>query len=96
MRTLGYTSCKADPDLRYKSMVIPGDGFKYYAYVLLYVDDYLCIHHGAISAIREIDKYFPMKQGSIGDPVYTYLRTVPNNALHGKVLINSRSAEIAS
>jgi hypothetical protein len=38
MRTTGYTSCKADADLWYKPSTRP-DGFKYYAYMLLYVDD---------------------------------------------------------
>jgi ribosomal protein L31E len=68
MRMIGYQSCKADPDLWYKAMVRPEDGFKYYGYVLLYVDDCLCINHDAERALQEIDKYFPMKAGSIGDP----------------------------
>ena len=42
MRHLGYDSCKADPDLWMKRMVRPDDGFEYYAYILLYVDDALC------------------------------------------------------
>ena len=47
MRNLGYTLCKADPDLWYKPEVRPDDGFRYYTYVLLYVDDFLSIHHDA-------------------------------------------------
>ena len=39
MRHLGYQPCLADPDLWFKAEVQPADGFKYYAYVLLYVDD---------------------------------------------------------
>lgn len=38
MKTLGYKSCLADPDLWYKPMVRPEDGFKYYAYMLAYVE----------------------------------------------------------
>jgi hypothetical protein len=68
MRTLGYQQCKADADLWYKPMVRPGDKFEYYAFVLTFVDDCLSIHHDADSALHEIDKYFPMKPGSIGDP----------------------------
>ena len=49
-------------------MVRREDGLRYYAYILLYVEDVLCIHHDAESAIRELDNYFPMKKGSIGDP----------------------------
>ena len=68
MRTLGYLPCKADPDLWYKPMVHPEDIFKYYAYMLLYVDDCLAIHHDAEMALTELDNYFAMKKGSIGDP----------------------------
>jgi len=32
------------------------------------VDDYLAIHHDAEGALWQIDKFFPMKAGSIGDP----------------------------
>jgi hypothetical protein len=35
MRTLGYKPCLADPDVWYKLMVRPGDGLKYYAYMLI-------------------------------------------------------------
>jgi len=34
----------------------------------LYVDDCLAIHHDAEGALLQIDKFFPMKAGSIGDP----------------------------
>jgi Reverse transcriptase (RNA-dependent DNA polymerase) len=68
MQMLGYERCKADPDLWYKPMVCPDDKFECYVYVLLFVDDCLAIHHNEKSALTEIDKYFPMKLGSIGDP----------------------------
>ena len=28
----------------------------------------MCIHHDGVSTIKIIDKYFQMKEGSIGDP----------------------------
>ena len=68
MRQLEYVPCLADPDLWMKRMVRPDDGFEYYAYVLLYVDDVLAISHDSEITIREIDKFFPMKDGSVGDP----------------------------
>ena len=68
MRTLGYLPCKPDLDLWYKPMVRPEDNFKYYAYMLLYVDDCLAIHHDAEMALTELNNYFAMKKGSIGDP----------------------------
>ena len=68
MRSIGYTPCKADPDLWFKPMVRPDDGFKYYAYVLLYVDDVLCMGHDARAQLAEIDKFFMMKKESMEDP----------------------------
>ena len=68
MRNLGYESCKADTDLWFKECVRPDDGLRYYAYVLIYVDDCLAIHHDAQSCLLEIDKFFTMKPDSIGDP----------------------------
>jgi len=67
MRMLGYKSCVTDADLWFKTFVRPDDGFKYCAYILLYVDDFLCIHHNAESALYKIDKYFSMKKGSLKD-----------------------------
>ena len=68
MRTLGYSSCKADSDLWYKPITCLDDGFGYYAYILLYIDDCLAIHHDAESILYELDKYFQMKKGSFVDP----------------------------
>eukprot|EP00978_Attheya_sp_CCMP212_P012602 scaffold31521_cov55-Attheya_sp.AAC.1 len=41
MHTLGFKSCLADQDLWYKASTRPDDGFEYYTYFLLYVDDIL-------------------------------------------------------
>ena len=68
MRELGFSSCLADPDVWYKAETRPSDGHKYYAYVLLYVDDALCIHHDPLSVLDRIDTFFKFKTGSIGDP----------------------------
>ena len=51
-----------------KPMVRPEDGFKYYAYVLLYVDDVMVTHHDTESILRRIDKYFKLNTSLIGDP----------------------------
>ena len=68
MRALGYSSCKADADLWYKPMTRPDVNVPYYGYVLLYDDDCMAISHDAATTLREIDKFFPMKPGSISDP----------------------------
>jgi len=67
MRHMGYTPCLADPDLWMKAEVRE-DGFKYYAYVLCYVDDVLSISHNAEEVLTRLDKYFRIKPGSLGDP----------------------------
>ena len=68
MYHLGYKSCLADPDLWNKPDVREEDKYEYYLYVLLYVDDCLCIHHSAEEELNKIDKFFMMKAGSIGGP----------------------------
>ena len=65
---LGWESCKADRDLWMKPETRCDDGYQYYAYCLLYVDDILMVHHNAKSALKEIDHFFKMKPNSIGDP----------------------------
>ena len=44
LRYLVYASSKADPDVWLKAETKPG-GTEYYAYVLVYVDDVLHLHH---------------------------------------------------
>jgi hypothetical protein len=68
MHHLQYEPCKVDPDLWMKPMTRPDDGFRYYAYVLIYVDDILAISHDALGDLNKIDLYFKMKKGSIGNP----------------------------
>ena len=67
MLHLGYESCKADPDVWLKRFTKP-DGTPYYGYMLLYVDDALCVNHDAEKELYRLDKYFKMKPESIGDP----------------------------
>lgn len=68
MRQMGYTSCKADPDLWYKAETRPTDNFRYYAYILCYVDDILCMHHDPMTILDRINGYMPLKPSSVGDP----------------------------
>ena len=58
---LGYKSCLADPDLWYKPDVRKEDNYKCYSYVLLYVDDCLCIRQSAEEELNKIDKFFKVK-----------------------------------
>jgi hypothetical protein len=59
---MGYTSCKADPDLWLKAVTRPEDNVHYYAYILCYVDDILCIHHDLMpSSVGNPDIYLGAK-----------------------------------
>ncbi len=68
MRRMGYTSCKADPDLWLKAETQPDNNFRYYAYILCYVNDILVIHHDAMSILDKINGYMPLKPTSVEDP----------------------------
>ncbi|KAI2502052.1 Reverse transcriptase (RNA-dependent DNA polymerase) [Fragilaria crotonensis] len=70
MRHLGWQSCVADQDLWMKPETRPDDGYKYYAYCLLYVDDILVVHHDGIRSLKEIDHFFKTKPGSMRDPEF--------------------------
>ncbi len=68
MRQMGYTSCKANPDLWFKAMTRPTDNFKYYAYILCYLDDILVMHHDPMTILDKTNGYMPLKPSSVGDP----------------------------
>jgi hypothetical protein len=44
MKHLGWHPCRADRDLWMKAETRPDEGFLYWAYILIYVDDILCVH----------------------------------------------------
>ncbi len=68
MRQMGYTSCRADPDLWLKAVTRPEDNVRYYPYIRCYVDNILCIHHDPMSVMGEVNKYLPLKPSSVGNP----------------------------
>ena len=68
MHQMGCTSCKADLDLWYKAETRPADNFRYYAYILCYVDKIFCVHHDPMSVLNLINEYMPLKPSLVGDP----------------------------
>jgi hypothetical protein len=48
-----------------KAETRPNDGVRYWAYVLIYVDDMLCVHHDPGTPLYKLEEYFKMKEGSI-------------------------------
>jgi hypothetical protein len=51
-----------------KSETHPDDGVLYLAYILIYMDDILWVHHDPGSPLVKVDEYFKMKEGSIQVP----------------------------
>jgi hypothetical protein len=44
-----------------KAETCPDDGVLYWAYILIYVDDILCVHHYLGAPLEKLDEYFKMK-----------------------------------
>jgi hypothetical protein len=65
--TMGFTSSLADPDVWYKPATKP-NGDKYYTYLLIYVDDVICIDVNPKKYIDQIGEVFTIKPGSAGPP----------------------------
>jgi hypothetical protein len=64
----GFNPCLVDLEHWMLASICPSDGHEYYAYVLIYIDNVLVVHHAAKNILLCIDKYFQLKPGSIGDP----------------------------
>ena len=67
MRALHWAPCDADPDVWMRAAV-RSDGFQYWEYILIYVDDLLVISENPKDILAKIDYYFPIKPDSIGPP----------------------------
>jgi hypothetical protein len=70
MKHLGWTPCCAYRDLWMKAETRPEGGVLYWAYILIYVDDILCVHHDPGDPLAKLDEYFKMKEGSIQVPTF--------------------------
>jgi hypothetical protein len=51
-----------------KAETRPDDGVLYWAYILIYVYDILCVHRDPGSTLEKLDEYFKIKEGSIQVP----------------------------
>jgi Reverse transcriptase (RNA-dependent DNA polymerase) len=71
LRDLDYFSCKADPDVWMRENSKPC-GERYWEFVLMYVDDIMCISHDPQKVMDHIGKVYTLKKGSVGEPT-TYL-----------------------
>ena len=67
MRHLDFTSCLEDPDV-WMRPAKKTDSTSYYEYILLYTDDALVISQHAEETLKELGRYFELKEESIGPP----------------------------
>jgi hypothetical protein len=65
-----------------KAETHPDDGVLYWAYILIYVDDILCVHHDPGAPLAKLDEYFKMKEGSIQVPTFYLGAKLKKTVLH--------------
>jgi hypothetical protein len=66
-RDLGFTSCKADPDV-WMRPAEKKDGFQYYEYVLVYVDDVFVYSPDPMGVIKYLTKVKQFKATELCEP----------------------------
>jgi hypothetical protein len=71
LQEAGFKACKADADV-WMRPAVKADGFKYYEYVLCYVDDILIISQHPKRIMEALEHKYILKAGSVGEPK-TYL-----------------------
>lgn len=67
MVDLGWKDSKADPDVYIRPQVKP-DGTKYYEYLLVYVDDIMCISHEPEVTMKAIAGLYRLKNDEVAPP----------------------------
>ena len=67
LEQIGFKSSLVDPDAWYKPSV-KSTSEEYYTYLLVYVDDLLCIDECPQKYMDMIKQNFKIKEGSIGPP----------------------------
>jgi hypothetical protein len=82
-----------------KAETHPDDGVLYWAYILIYMDDILCVHHDHGSPLSKLYEYFKIKGGSIQVPTF-YLgaklkKTVLSNGVVAWGVISSKYVQSA-
>jgi hypothetical protein len=86
MKHLGWHPCRADRDLWMKAETRPDYGVLYWAYILIYVDDILCVHHDPDAPLAKLDEYFKMNEGSIQVPTFYLGAKLKNTVLPNGVV----------
>ena len=66
---LGYIPTYADAEV-YRKPLVKADGSTYYGYLVVYVDDILCIEESPTGTMKEIEQLFRLKDGVAKPSMY--------------------------
>ena len=85
LHRMEYLPNRADPDL-YTKEATKSNGEKYYEYILVYVDDILCVSENPMRLMTALQGAYDLK-GSIQKPINTLGRTLaPGSSSSGTQL----------
>jgi hypothetical protein len=62
LHELKFQSCLADPDVWFRPATKP-NGFQYYEYIFVYVDDLLVLSHQPAIIMKGLEEYYRLKDG---------------------------------
>ena len=80
---IGFKSSISDPDVWLRPATKP-DGEQYYEYMLVYVDDILCISHDPMRPMKQIAEVLRFKKDKIEPPEFYLGARIENKKLNGK------------
>ena len=79
---IGFRTTIADPDVWIR-MNVKADGEEYYEYVLVYVDDIMCISHKAKDTLSELKQFIRFKKDKIEEPSMYLGATLEKKMING-------------
>ena len=94
---IGFVPTWADPDV-WRRPAVKEDGFKYYEYVLCYVDDILAISHKAKDALKAVQAVFKLKDNRIEPPdmyLGATLSVMEDNGVQGWCMTSDKYVKAA-
>ena len=80
---IGFHLTVADPDIWMRPAAKP-DGETYYKYILVYVDDILCISHKPTTPMQQIQRVLSFKKNKIEPPEFYLGAKIEMKKLNGK------------
>ena len=66
LKEMGYTPCAADPDVWMKPLVNK-EGYSYWSYILVFVDDCLAVNHDPRPVMEELKSHYKLKNDKYGE-----------------------------